>query len=152
MNCSGTVVGVEFCYVALEVAFGIDVPLFTLSVLEGKETNFTVLRTIVVRATPGEDCAVGARDNIFCCGNVPFNIEDQFQLPSSNFAYGLTILSGIANNLIAFNRKSIPLNVSTFVDQYQRDDALRVGETYTFAPGSLITDATNQYLALKIGK
>ena len=94
INCSGTVTAVEYCYRNSDAAnnFGSNQLVFTLATLNQSRAVFSVIDTIEIFSIPdNHTCTSVLGSLIHCCDVSVLPVANQFQLPVSNFAVGLTI-------------------------------------------------------------
>ena len=80
-SCSGTVVGLQYCYQARDDDIGRNRSIFEFLRLSRNELQFTINARIIVRATPkGNICSVHPTNNgqRICCEETTFAISDQF--------------------------------------------------------------------------
>ena len=92
MNCSGTVLTVEYCYRGSTGQLGNELLAFTLLTLEQNGLNFTITDRIEVRTTPRSQICTESISNIqYCCDTTSLNMADHFILPASKFACGIAI-------------------------------------------------------------
>ena len=148
LNCSGTVTGVEYCYRGSSSDYGTEISVFTLSMLMQDSTGqFTVTDITDIRSTPTSTIC-SSFFNAYCCDITLLNPEDQFQLPSQNFAYALTIPSS-GFNLLGWRASSYPQYV---VRQYRSSVAPIVGGVYVLDSNDLITDEAHRLLRFLISK
>ena len=101
VNCSGTVLAVEYCYKSSSRQLGTEQPAFTLLTLEQNGLNFTVTDRIEVRTTPRPQICTQVGQVTFCCDTTSLNMSDQFPLPAPSFAFGAIISTDIS--LLGFN-------------------------------------------------
>ena len=92
VNCSGTVLAVEYCYRGSTGQLGTELLAFTLLTLEQNGRNFNITDRIEVRTTPHSQICTESFSNIqYCCDTTSLNMADHFILPASNFAFGIAI-------------------------------------------------------------
>lgn len=90
LNCSGTVKGVWYQYGVFSSQLRTSHLIFTLLTLKQNGSSLTVTDVIPIHSTPrNQICGpVHTRYN-FCSDFMPFGPENQFHLPSANFAFGI---------------------------------------------------------------
>lgn len=97
LNCSGNVVGARYCYAYdndIDFESNDEILIFTLLILKQDLLNwprFEVMDTYNVYSKPifGDNCVIQPfidHDVLYCCDVLRL---DQFQLPRSNFAFGM---------------------------------------------------------------
>ena len=117
-NCSGTVVSLQYCYQARDRDIGMTRDVFDFLSLVQDGMQFTVKSSVTIRTIP---------QNNICCDNTSLSLSDQFQLPSSSFAFSVAITKRNVRPLAFTNSTS-----EYCVKQY------RVGQLRT-NPGSKFT-------------
>ncbi len=80
LNCSGTATGVEFCYRRTAQN---SINIFTLYAMADSADGFLITKVIKVFSPASLPC-VGD-----CCTVYNFPPDKQFELPSSNFSFGV---------------------------------------------------------------
>ena len=97
-NCSGTVVSLQYCYQARSSDIGPRKTrsVFNLLFLTQNSMNFTVDRKTTIQARPrGSKCTEPDRGIVQICCEITsltgLSIYNRFHIPSSNFAFGVTI-------------------------------------------------------------
>ena len=90
-NCSGTVVSFQYCYQARASDIGQERNVFDFITLTRDGQNLTVMNRSPVNVTLQEDMCTDPPGNVqrICCTmqNIPNQL--QFQLPASNFTFGV---------------------------------------------------------------
>ena len=151
INCSGTVTALDFCYRAFASDLGSNSLVFTLSLLQGNGgIDYTVTNTVEVRGTSSSsDCSRDIIGSRFCCEIFTLSPQDQFNLPSPNFAFGITIPSSGNINMFGLS----PGTYSNLTaGQYQLSVAPVVGGVYSFPSNSLVVSETLKWLKFLISK
>lgn len=148
VNCSGTVNAVEYCYTGSQNQFGTEQLVFTLSILNQSGSSITVINTKDVISTPNDGkCTLRSFSSIqYCCDVTSLSVADQFQLPASNFAFGITIpSSGV--NLLGWSPSRYP---DFIVNHYVEDFPLTNGNTYML--NNIVIDQAHRLLRFHISK
>ena len=141
-NCSGTVVSLQYCYQARNRDSGRNRTVFNfLFLTRNSINNFTVIRNTTIRTIPTDRKCTDPRNNIeqICCDNTSLSIYDRFQLPSSNFTFGIEI-TNVNVRPLAFTNSTTKYSV----EQYQVAQGAANGPTI-----NEITQVTNGYLLLR---
>ncbi len=95
LDCTGTITGVEYCYKRGGTASNI----FTLLILRENTDMFRIARVIHIPRPHSTDETCNGME---CCGSHSFTSTEQFELPISNFAFGVINPSG-GHNLFGFH-------------------------------------------------
>ena len=104
LGCIGTVTVVEFCYRihndSIDNAPMNGYLVFNLSTLSQNRNSFKVKDSIPVNSRPNRVKCMGSgnsnMDNYYCCDMMRLNVADQFQLPTENFAFGVSTPSSMS--------------------------------------------------------
>ena len=140
VNCSGTVLAVEYCYRGSNGQLGNELLAFTLLTLEQNSLNFRVTDRIEMRTTPRSQICTGDRfifpNYQYCCDTTSLNMADHFILPASNFAFGIAI-STSSVSLLGYQ--------SLFqVAHYQESQIIIPSVGSTFSVGNQVTQGLRQ--------
>ena len=136
VNCSGTVLVVEYCYRGSNGQLGTELLAFTLLTLEQNGRDFRVTDRIEIRTTPLPQICTGDRFILpnyqYCCGTTSLNMADHFILPASNFAFGIAIPTTSSVSLLGHQ--------SLFqVAHYQESQTIIPSVGSTFSVGNQVT-------------
>ncbi len=82
LDCNGIVTGVEYCYRRADLNSNI----FTLLILRENADTFRITRVMLIPRPPSTDETC---NGMICCGSHSFTSVEQFELPISNFAFGV---------------------------------------------------------------
>ena len=127
-NCSGTVVSLQYCYQARDSDIRRNRNVFNFLSLVQDSMQFTVKSRVTIQTTPLDNICTDPPGSIqrICCDNT--SPSDQFQLPSSSFAFGVEIINGNVRPLAFTNSTS-----EYRIEQY-REEGLRTnpGSKFTF--------------------
>ena len=138
-NCSGTVVSLQYCYQARNSDIGRNRTVFIFLSLTQNGMNFTVNRRIFIRTTPSNTICTNSSGSIqqICCDTTTLNINNQFQLPSSNFSFGVAINNPNVRPL-AFTTSSTEYHV----EQYKASLMLtNSGTMFTLSTSEKVNDS-----------
>ena len=87
-NCSGLVVAIEFCYTADNSTFGIQQPVFHLSLFTKNNGEFVAVGRIIILSIPdGNICSSMSDTPAICCDQQ--NVTRPLQFPHDNFFFGI---------------------------------------------------------------
>jgi hypothetical protein len=152
LNCNGTVTAVRHCYNSLGIELGSEKLVFTLLTLEQNNgQNFTIRNMINVTSTPTADiCIMADMFNLqhYCCDNLQLDTADMFDLPTSNFAFGI-LQSGSGDLLTYFGTNSFQYAV-----EHYRPGSVDITVGSTISVGSLRTDrllTLSKFIISKLG-
>ena len=134
-NYSDTVVSLQYCYQATNnnIDNNRTINVFAFLLLTQNGMNFTVSKQILIGSTPSKSICTVPSGSIqqICCDNTTLRTTDQFQLPSSNFSFGVAIRNPNIRPLV------ITTSSTRTVEQY----VTLVGLTN---PGTMFTLASNE--------
>ena len=137
LNCSGFVSRVGFCYQFNGTEAGVEQPVFTLFMLERSGPNFTIISRTLINNTPSEqNCVRGDMGPSYCCDTFNLSMANQFQLPTSNFAFGILPLS--SDTLLRFDEDLYPQFVVKHVMGHTMPDVISVTNTSTLSSGLIL--------------
>ena len=112
-NCSGTVVSLQYCYNTTQIGEKKNYFNFLLLDRTGS-SEFTVTNRVRGIATPQQSNCTGNMPGI-CCSTTTLDMDMQFQITSSTFWFGVTVLTNGARRPLAFANS----NTEYRVEQYQ---------------------------------
>ena len=116
-NCSGTVVSLQYCYQARnrDIERNRPVNVFIFLSLTQNGMRFTVNRQMFIRTTPANTICTNSSGSIeqICCDTTTLNTNNQLQLSSSNFSFGVVITNGNVRPL-AFTTSSTEYHVKQY--------------------------------------
>ena len=126
-NCSGTVVSLQYCYQARGSDIRRNTSIFNFLSLVQDSMQFTVKSRVTIQTTPLDNICTDPPGSIqqICCDST--SLSDQFQVPSSSFAFGVEITNGNVR----------PLAFKNSISEY-RIEQYRVWQLRT-NPGSKFT-------------
>ena len=146
LNCSGTVMAVEYCYSGRASSMrpffrGTTWPVFALSVLHKNGTTFSMINVTEISTRPTNMLCVRARGINYCCDVMVLEPVQQFRIPASNLAFGITVL----------NSRAARLQWNSTFSEYVVEQYIHSSSMY-LTPGSSFTlmesDKKNQTLKL----
>lgn len=146
LNCSGTVTTLEYCYAKSSISYGTNYQIFTLLTLEQNGLTFMISDMIDIYSTPTAQGCSSSSGYESCCDSFMLREMNQFNLPASNFAYGL-----VPSLSIRLLRNSD----SDFrsAEHYSSDvSTLQVGRSFTVTSRDRRTDLALRSLQFAIGK
>ena len=92
VNCNGSVSSVEFSYTVHSIdTNSTEYKVFTLSTLYQNGSIYTVTNSIPIQSRPSSDICTGIGSPQYCCDIARLNDTDKFKIPTSNFAFGISI-------------------------------------------------------------
>ena len=153
-TCSGTVMAFEFCYMTAAGQIGrTDKNVFRFVSLSRDGLQFTVVTDfdpvdVTIRTSPREDiCSVlvedGDNSQHICCDTSTLPADEQFQIPSSNYTFGVVVR--------AKNRR-LPLTKFRFPHFKARPiDDNGPGDSFTLTEDDLQDEGSLLLLRLIIG-
>ena len=114
-NCSGTVVSLQYCYQARDRDIGITRDVFNFLSLVQNGLQFTVSSRLTIQTTPQNSICTDPSGSIqqICCDTSSLNANNQFQLPSSDFTFGVVITNSNVRPL-AFATSTLEYRVEQF--------------------------------------
>ena len=148
-NCSGTVVSLQYCYEGRTIDLGITRNAFNFLTLVQNGLQFTVNSSVTIQTTPRNSICTDPLGIIqeICCDSASLTTNDQFQFPSSNFAFGVVVTNRNIRPL-AFANSAIQYRI----EQYQISLGVpTVGNTFTLSEGVQVNDSSLLF-RLFIGK
>ena len=161
--CSGTVLAIEFCYLAFDGEIGRNNRnVFRFTSLSRDGFQFTVIDfgAIRIRANPQTAiCSIlledGSNSEFICCDIYTLPNDEQFQIPSSDFtSFGVETMRDYQDEFRLLNFSHI--NTEFRSQHFQgmpadNDNPNRVGDTFTFKRGDLQSEGSLLLLRLIIG-
>jgi hypothetical protein len=140
LNCSGTVSGVRFCFLANALHLNTSQLIFTLLTLQRESASmFGVTSRVRVLSTPSSQICTGQ----YCCSTYP--LSNGHQLPTlSNFTFGILPSSNVS--LLGFRGDSYP----QYEVQHYRGSATVVESTISV--GNLVMDRALRLFQFFISK
>ena len=154
-TCSGTVMAFEFCYMTAGGQIGTtNRNVFRFVSLSRVGLQFTVVTDVdpvdvTIRTSPREDiCSVlvedGDNSQHICCDTSTLPAGEQFQIPSSNYTFGVVVRSSY---------RRLPLTKFRFPHFKARpiDDDNGPGDSFTLTEDNLQDEGSLLLLRLIIG-
>ena len=133
-------VSLQYCYQARNRDRGRNRTVFNfLFLTQNSINNFTVIRNISIRTIPTNGKCTDPQNNIdqICCDNTSLSIYDRFQLPSSNFTFGIEI-SNVNVRPLAFTNSAIKYSVEQYQVAQGAANGPTINETTRVTNGSLL--------------
>jgi hypothetical protein len=152
LNCSGTVSAVSYCYFREAESNFNEELIFTLLTLEQKgQNNFVVTNEINIHSTTTADICTTFLGRT-CCDTSQLNAANQFNLPTSNFAFG--IISRSEWSVSLGNLQTFGTSLSQYaVEHYSLSSVnVNVAMGSTITVGDLRTDTRLRRLKFFISK
>ena len=116
-NCSGTAVSLQYCYQARDRNRGMTRDVFNFLSLVQNGSQFTVNSRLTIQTTPHNNICTDPRppESIqqICCDTSSLNASNQFQLPSSDFTFGIVITNNDVRPL-AFTTSALEYRVEHY--------------------------------------
>ena len=105
-ECSGTVVAIQYCYSGRELDLNSFLTIVqNFLALDGKGATTNSITPI--ESFPSNDtCVANSSGRIHCCDTVHLRQEQQFQIPSNPFIFGLRINRNSDGQLLTFSNIS----------------------------------------------
>lgn len=155
-DCTGTVVGIEYCYRKRRGGDFSGRIFYLLSLTRSESQNgFIITRAMAVQAnTNMSECIEpnnGSATYTVCCESVDFDTANQFQLPTTEYTLGVTISAERKNvRPLIFDRTTLEFSVEMLL--FPPDGQGGVGNNV----GQFIPEADRQLnpllvLRLKVG-
>lgn len=136
LNCNGTVSALDFCYSERNMSrFNTEAEAFKLLILNMNGTSFTVTNIIEVHSTArAGTCSIHRFTSItiqYCCDRFSLDPEDWFDVPSPNFAIGITTYPDTTRNLLAYISSRFTNLVAQSFEHVIEGEIPPVGSTIT---------------------
>ena len=155
-NCSGDVVGFQYCYQTTDANVQNEASknLFNFLSLTQNEFEFTVNESFVVKFTSSNTTCVpppsGTTVQQVCCDTTTLGSEEVFHLPRSNFTFGIVTR---AARLLAFEDATLVGQVKLFEEELAtRSSLLPAGDNFTLTETEPREDGFLPIIRLLIGK
>ena len=114
-NCSGTVVSLQYCYQARDRDIEMTRDVFDFLTLVQNGLQYTVSSSLTIQTTPRSSICTDTSESIqqTCCDTSSLNANDQFQLRSSDFTFGVVITNSNVRPLV-FTTSALEYRVEQF--------------------------------------
>ena len=154
LNCQGDVSALRFCYSSKETHFDTEQPVMTLLTMRQSGLTLNITNAIPVHSTPSEQICTTSlfSSSKLCCDTVRLNAQDQFSLPSANFAFGIIRANSTAELLAYISHEHFDLVVEHYRFSLDLFPPPAVGNSYTMARDYIKTDNTLRLLQFVMGK
>ncbi len=143
LDCNGIVTRVEYCYNKVGASM---TNIFTLLILRENADMFRITRVMLIPRPPSTDeTCIG----MICCGSHNFTSVEQFELPISNFAFG--VIDPMGGHLLGFHStrtefQTLQYHITT------SSLSLNVNATITKSVSSKLEDRTLRIMRFVVGK
>ncbi len=141
LDCTGTITGVEYCYKRVGMASNI----FTLLILRENTEMFRIARVIPIPRPPSTDETCNGME---CCGLHSFTSTEQFELPISNFAFGVLDPSG-GHELFGFHNTLVEFQTSQY---HYTASSLSLNVNATISKSECLEGRTLRIVRFVVGK
>lgn len=148
-NCTGRVVGIQYCYQAGSLDIDNNKNIFNLLHLNRNGFDFTVNSSFTEQTTPRESFCTNPSGMIqrVCCDTATLGMMDQFQLSSTSYTFAVMLIN---NNVrpLAFAASSTNYRY----EQLQASLGISVPMSFTLAQSSEVNDESLLLLRFILGK
>ena len=153
LNCSGTVMALDYCYAGWPDQ---ETKVFTVLTLKQVNLTFKITNKINVHVNSLTNCY--SRDTeqkppfYYCCESLSLNITEQFHLPASNFALAIVPATSVIRQL----RHRVEFFPEYRVEQYNFSksdlNALAVGDNFTLTSADRTVEMALGFFKFEISK
>ena len=114
-NCSGTVVSLQYCYEARNSELRKTNDVFNFLSITRNNLLFTANSRLTIQTTPQNSICTDPPGGIqqICCDTSSLSANNQFQLPSSDFTFGVVITNSNVRPLV-FTTSALEYRVEQF--------------------------------------
>ena len=160
-TCSGgTVLAIEFCYLAFGEEIGTRREFFRFASLTGSGFDFTVIDFDPFQIETNAEAAIcsvlvedGQDSQYICCETQTLDADEQFQIPSSDYTFGLVTRRG-ENEIrpLTFSGENTEFRFPQFRGRpADNDNPDRIGESFTFTANDIQNRRSLLLLRLILG-
>ena len=145
-NCDGSVIAIEYCYIAKERHLGRERDVFDLFFLSMDEDHFIIDWSVPILSIPtSSKCqrASPSATSLTCCDTTSLSSDKAFQLPLMSFTFGITVA---LMDVLFFADSATDYNV-----QHAEGQFIRPTVNNTFTPSGRITSASLPLIRLHTG-
>lgn len=144
-NCSGTVIAIDYCYRVGNEDLGLARNIFNFLLLTQDRHQFIIDMRRRIRSTPSNSTCSATLQ--ICCDREVLNIRRRFQIPPSDFTYGILVRS---SQLLAFTESATQYNFEQF--QVTLGNSGRPNSTFTVTEMDRFTNQSLLLLRFTLGK
>lgn len=140
-RCSGTVVAIQYCYQLSTSGDGGQTVIFNslkiMNILEGGMT-FEVVNSVPIQSTAMDHTCVRNDIPTMCCETLDLSGSDQFEIPSTAFAYSVEVDTTSDIQLLAFSGSAASYQVDGFIIPFSMGDEFTVTSGSAFTSGLVL--------------
>ena len=149
-NCNGTVVSLQYCYQARNRDIGMNQSVFNILSLVKNGLDFSVSNKIQITTSPrNRICTQRNQQQIICCDNTSLQPTDRFEIPPTNYSFGVVVGNRRSFRPLAFVSSAMEYRA----EQYQASLGVNgPSRTFTLTDTNHIQSSSLLLLRFFIGK